>query len=282
MTQLYIVATEDAQAGFRLATSTPGVKVVPPESLLASGASRDVAASFFTPLADVLSVEFQTPLSSARPARLALPRHWPEALPLAAQRMLQRTALSLGAVLVAPRQDPTLDPDPRNAPQSPPRPPAGPFGWAPQGGFETLGWVNRGPGAGAYRPGAVALLVGERPGTARSGALRHRLPFVTFAGVGCAPWLAEQLESAEIPENALYWINAYDAINTPTAAAFLADLRPRVIVALGRLAARWCGDAGVRYEEAPHPQHWKRFRAREPYPLLSVLRRHLLRAEPLN
>ena len=274
MPRLLIIATEDAQAGFRLASSSPGVRCVLPESLLVTGASRDIAASFFAPLADVLSAE---PPSSEI---LALPRLWPSTLPVAHRRMLERTALALGAVLVplssalgpekASLQAPLLARPGQNPSQGPILTVGRPYSWAPSGGLSS-GWANLGPGAGAFRPGVSTLLVGERPGVARTGELKHRLPFVTFAGTGCAPWLAHQLESIGVGKEQLYWINAYDALNVPTEHVFLELLQPRIIVALGKLAARWCSDASTRYEETTHPQFWKRFHHRERYPLLDLL-----------
>lgn len=305
--QLYIAATEDAALGAALLQRIPGVSVVPPESLLTeqTASPRDIAVSFFHPIADVIENIVTVPC-------LGLPRLWPEHLPSPLQRQLQRTALTLGACLLAPRlagprpaapnprldphldplkpppsptrtpnQDPLIDapgPNPRLGPsRTPPGPLAG-GGWAPLA--PDRGWANLGPGAGAFRPRVSALLVAERPGVARRGSLKHRLPFVTFSGMGCGLWLAEQLENAEIPENTLYWINAYDAVNAPTSHEFLSALQPPVVIALGKLGARWCADAGVeKFEEVPDPQYWKRFHRQKRYRLLNILQEHLLNRE---
>jgi len=248
-----------------LTVSVPGALVVPPAALLAleHHPARDVAASYFHPLAESLD----------RPgAPLVLPR-WPVELPLGHRRMLQRTVLALGGV--------HLDPSSAGGSLAERWETTGRVGYdfpayragalAELVGGAPLGWANRGPGAGAFRPG-VALLVGERPGVAKSGQLKHRLPFVSFDGAGCAGWLAEQLASAEVEEADLYWVNAYDAVGVPTDAAFVRELAPSAIVALGSVAGRWCRDVHLRYRAAPHPQYWKRFHYRERYPLLDVLR----------
>lgn len=130
---------------------------------------------------------------------------------------------------------------------------------------------NIGPGAGAWRPRQSLLLVGDRPNSLRHGELKHRLPFVSMHNSGCSLWLAEQLEAAGIPEEALYWINAFDHLDRPTPFDFLAELQPRVIVALGANAARWCQQADVAYHQVAHPQHHKRFHGDEAYALGALL-----------
>lgn len=287
---LIIIDTEDAEAGYRLASTAPGVRVVRPEQLFCAphDLPRDVAVRFFSPIADELT----------RPGPheevLVLPARWPSSLAPGLGRCLARAALAAGAVLARPGEAPNPAPGAGNAPgeapllargaakrgSGPPRRPPGPLTGFPRGAFSgpgglaalsARGWANPGPGAGAFRPG-VTLLVGERPGVARSGELKHRLPFVTFTRSGCALWLTEQLEVAGVPESDLYWINAYDALGIPTSSDFVSALEPNLIVALGDLAERWCRAAELTHVAVPHPQYWKRFRAREDYPLLGILK----------
>jgi hypothetical protein len=306
MARLIIVDATDADAGYRVASTLAGVTtVVTPDQLRTAthrSEPRDVAVRFFSPMADAL-------VAPDHPV-LVLPRLWPASLPAPLQRMLQRTALSLGGVLATPPPSPARPapaaallrplPSPQQAPSpaqttpqqaTTPAHPAparsldpfyrlngavwgGPRGALPGGvpALLALGWANRGPGAGAYRPGAVTLLVGERPNVARTGELKHRIPLVTFAGTGCAIWLAQQLEDAGVPESILYWINAYDAVGVPTDAAFLDDLQPHRVIAMGKLAERWCTDHASKFETVPHPQYWKRFHGNQRYPLLDQLR----------
>lgn len=193
--------------------------------------SRGVAASFFGPMADHLE--------QADRRVLVLPP-WPDDLPLAFRRMLDRTALTLG---VLPPDSACYDL--RRQFDAPP--------------------VLPGPGAGRFAPGGV-LLVGERPNVAKSGELKHRLPFINFYGGGCAPWFTERLEEFGLPESSLYWINAYDAVGASTEHSFVSRLQPARIWALGKLAERWCNDNDLEYEGLPHPQYWKRFHHHQPYP----------------
>lgn len=247
---------------------TAGVRVA--YGLLDAGPARDIAASYFHPIAEELRA----------PGRgLLLVPGWPPALPLAYRRMLERAVLATGGGWLEPETPTQANPLACVSPGLRWRT-AGEPGrtfLAPRQGLladlaahAPLGWANGGPGAGAYRPGST-LLVGERPGVARTGQLKHRLPFVSFDGAGCAPWLAEQLEVAGVPEVDLYWINAYDALSVPTDASFLADLRPARVVALGREAERWCKTYSVPHHSVPHPMYWMRFHHRERYPLLDVL-----------
>lgn len=256
---------------------TPGIKSISPEVLLNADEhpARDVAASYFHHLAE----ELMRPTPG-----LTFMLRWPATLPLGHRRMLERTALGAGGVGLALSQPPSQANPLAGAPVD--------LRWETAGepgrDFPThragtlaellegapLGWTNWGPGAGAFRPG-VTLLVGERPGVAHSGQLKHRLPFVSFDGGGCAGWLAEQLEAASVKEADLYWINAYDALDVPTDAMFVRALKPKRIIALGREAMEWCHhnhrEFSAPYQHVPHPQYWKRFRSRTRYPLLDVL-----------
>lgn len=134
------------------------------------------------------------------------------------------------------------------------------------------------PGLGTLLPGG-ALVVGDRPGAGWSGRLNW--PFISGHRGGCSAWLCEQLEAGGVPESRLRWINATTQDGTPTEAAWIAELQPRLVVALGRNALRWCQDhLLVRYyagevHEVHHPQHWKRFHAGHAYYLVKVLQRGL-------
>lgn len=133
--------------------------------------------------------------------------------------------------------------------------------------------ANGGPGIGDFARGAT-LLVGEQPNARR---VSRSLPFVDLRSRGgCSVWLAEQLAAETIPERGLYWINAKEVDGSWTDPAFLGALVPDRVVALGKVARRWCAEVAgvVGYQEVPHPQHWKRRRRRERYPLLDVLARH--------
>lgn len=117
-------------------------------------------------------------------------------------------------------------------------------------------------GIGHWHPNSV-ILVGDR--CSRHGI--HNLPFVSFQGAGCSAWLAQQLESWDIGEQELYWINSAGlGVN------WLNEIdRPRKFVALGVHAENWCQHAGVPHTAVPHPQYWKRFKHGDPYPLKEAL-----------
>lgn len=234
---------------------------------------RSVASGFFGPMADHLQSDDD---------RILVMPTWPDTLPLAFRRMLARTALALGAVPLGGAGPAELFGRPVPAWLQLVRR-LEPVGWSRGGPNRVRGWdqplpvgsswyelvrrlePNRGPGAGCYAPGRI-LLVGERPGVAKTGELKHRLPFVTFTYDGCAAWFAEQLEAKRIYERELYWINAYDSRGELTSGEFVRDLAPLEIWALGAYATSWCQAYGLKHKSLPHPQYWKRFHYNEPYP----------------
>ncbi len=132
------------------------------------------------------------------------------------------------------------------------------------------GPVNTGPGIGHWDPGHVTLMVGDRM-NGKPGDPLSDLPFVSFNEGGCSAWLARGLESASVPEDELYWINAFDRNGDATWDDFVGELSPKKVIALGENAAAWCAAAGVKYSRVQHPQFWKRFRSSEHYPLFSLL-----------
>lgn len=137
-------------------------------------------------------------------------------------------------------------------------------------------WQPPGPGLGAWAPGRVTLLVGDRPGPAWRSRLNW--PFISGLRSGCSAWLAGQLESAGVPEQQLYWVNAADQHGTPTDGTFVAALRPQLVVALGQHAATWCEAVCLAgFEQVHHPQHWQRFHAGHKYRLTQLLRRRHVR-----
>lgn len=132
--------------------------------------------------------------------------------------------------------------------------------------IERLLLSNKGPGIGNWRPGEVVLIIGDRP----TEANKSQKPFIHPKG--CAPWLAEQLELAHIPEEKLYWINAYSVDGEEADPSFIDKLNPKHIIALGKNASTWCNKNKINHSAIPHPQYWKRFRRNEEYPLLSILK----------
>lgn len=141
-----------------------------------------------------------------------------------------------------------------------------------KGGDPSLSTTLPLPGLGTYAPGSV-LLVGDRPGVGWSGRLNW--PFISGHRGGCSAWLCDQLEAGGIPETQLHWINAFDQLGAPTIfdERMLKRLAPRIVVALGRHAARWCERLSVRVHEVHHPMHWKRFHNGQRYHLITILKK---------
>jgi hypothetical protein len=113
------------------------------------------------------------------------------------------------------------------------------------------------------------LLVGDRPAPdAPDDMTFHYTPFGVLKHSSL--WLNLQLHDHGIPEERLYWVNAYNHLGHPTDHKIL-DTDAQVI-ALGGNANAWV----KKHQEhghwtVQHPQAWKRFRAKEPYPLMECL-----------
>lgn len=131
---------------------------------------------------------------------------------------------------------------------------------------------NSGPGIGAWNPGNVVLLIGDRHGPSiQPYQVEFNLAFCDMAKAGSSYWLCSQLEEFKIQERHLYWINAFDKTGAPTDPEFLHRLRPIAILSMGDSAERWCTQYGVPHEQFTHPQYHKRFHFRQPYPLAQRL-----------
>lgn len=170
----------------------------------------------------------------------------------------------LGAKGLAGAEARGIRPDPQKTPQGPPGDPPGLL----------TGLPANPPGLGAWVPGRVGLLVGDRPGPGwRSRTLTW--PFISALRTGCSSWLAETLEEAGIGEHQLYWVNGFTKEGAAIDAAFVHVLQPAVTIALGNSAARWCKALLVEHEEVHHPQFWKRFHSRQRYHLTTILKRRL-------
>lgn len=133
------------------------------------------------------------------------------------------------------------------------------------------------PDARCLNPGCI-VLVGDRPGPGAPTDHRyHHTPF--YSTKHSSAWMNCLLLKEGIPEEQLLWLNAYDSAGSATSAENLYRLEGRAIVALGGNAAKWlkgtCGLSAGQFIETYHPQYWKRFRAKERYPLLDILHRLL-------
>lgn len=120
--------------------------------------------------------------------------------------------------------------------------------------------ANFGPGIGCFHEGNT-LIVAEQ-----AADLDKNYPLA--GGGGCSLWLNRQLT---IFEHDFYWINAKNSSGWEDA-SFLSSLKPGRIIALGNVAKQWCENNNLKYEHTYHPQYWKRFRSKERYPLLDMLK----------
>lgn len=102
----------------------------------------------------------------------------------------------------------------------------------------------------------TTLLVGEQASCAGS----TRFPFVSFSTNGCSAWLTGLLNEVGVCETALTWVNALDVRGDDKRLCDVVEaLRPRRVVALGRVAAAVLAAQGVEHTALPHPQFVKRF-----------------------
>lgn len=131
--------------------------------------------------------------------------------------------------------------------------------------------ANLGPGIGHWNPGRVTLLVGEQV----SRSYDTDLPFIApnNSTAGCSFWLAGQLEGWGVREAELYWVNALNRDGHELNPMFLDFLKPRKVIALGKVAERWCRETAKvsKFETVEHPQYWRRFCTHQNYPLKEAI-----------
>ena len=113
------------------------------------------------------------------------------------------------------------------------------------------------------------VLVGEKPSDVTDYDTAFQLPFASFANNGCSRWLTDELERFGIREDQLLWVNADSGVH------WLKDLHSRCVIALGDAASKALSQAEVHHATVTHPQHHKRFKSAEPYPLLALIDNHL-------
>ena len=132
-----------------------------------------------------------------------------------------------------------------------------------------LGLKTNAPiGAGSYTNGVV-MLVGEQ--VSHPDENKYHAPFCSTKG--CSGWLNTLLEEAAIPEEKLFWINAIDNDGTEVNLRQIYDtIEPCTVFALGNVARDQLRKQGITsFGHVPHPQYWKRFKSKQPYPLIVAL-----------
>lgn len=77
----------------------------------------------------------------------------------------------------------------------------------------------------------------------------------------------------DVDESQLIWMNASDMKGNPSDIKIVDRLKVPHVIALGGKAADWlCGHHHHEFYKMYHPQYWKRFRSKELYPLLDLLK----------
>lgn len=132
-----------------------------------------------------------------------------------------------------------------------------------------LGRRTKAPlGAGNYVPGIDVFLVGEQASNPDKNT--YHAPFCSVKA--CSGWLNTLLCKADIDERKLFWVNALDNDGSEVKLDdYYAYLKPKHVIALGKVAERQLAKYNVPYQGFPHPQYWKRFKSKEPYPLIAYL-----------
>lgn len=126
-----------------------------------------------------------------------------------------------------------------------------------------------------YDGGIKAVIIGDTPGPGRPNDPRyHHTPF--YSTKNSSLWLNQQLVEAKIDESHLLWFNAKLADGTDLPDHHLTDvlrLNPRIIC-LGNNAEVWVRRVAPTsvYTKVFHPQYAKRFRSKEPYALIDILK----------
>lgn len=112
---------------------------------------------------------------------------------------------------------------------------------------------------------ARTVLVGEAFAERKDQDPLYQWPFASFSNEGCSQWVTNQLDSVEVGENELLWLNADQNLEV------LYDLKPERIVALGAKAYEQLYRLKIAAASAPHPQAFKRFSSGKRYPLLDIV-----------
>lgn len=126
-------------------------------------------------------------------------------------------------------------------------------------------------GAGSFTKGSI-MVVGEQ--TSHPEANKYHAPFCSAQA--CSGWLNRLLNTADIPEAKLYWVNALDNDGTEVNLGELARaIEPKAIIALGNIARAQLKKHKLDHQHVPHPQYWKRFKSRQVYPLIPLLTQYV-------
>jgi hypothetical protein len=123
------------------------------------------------------------------------------------------------------------------------------------------------------------ILLADTPGPGRpTDPSYHHTPF--YSTKHSSLWINRLLWEHRVPESALLWFNTTLADGTPLShRLFFNQVKSHpTVICLGGNAEKWLKTFALyqgHYEKVFHPQAWKRFHSKEPYPLLAVLQHAL-------
>lgn len=109
------------------------------------------------------------------------------------------------------------------------------------------------------------VLVGQSFAERKDNDAFYQWPFASFSGEGCSQWLTDQLDSIEVGEDQILWLNADQDLSV------LYDLNATKVIVLGNEAYDQLYRLKIQVRVVPHPQSWRRFNSRQPYPLLHII-----------
>jgi thymidylate kinase len=129
----------------------------------------------------------------------------------------------------------------------------------------TLSIKNEASGGGCFKQGNILMLCDKGPRTnVRASAVV--IPFINFLdNDGPSRMLAESLEYEGISERDLYWINTQTYQGMPTEPDFIEKLQPSKIFALGNNAYTWALNNNIKAIKLPPPLHHMQNYPDQPY-----------------
>jgi thymidylate kinase len=135
---------------------------------------------------------------------------------------------------------------------------------------ETVSIKNKASGGGAFKQGNILMLCDKGPRTnLRASAVV--IPFINFLdNDGPSRMLAESFEYEGVTEKELYWINTQTYQGTPTEPDFIKELKPSKIFALGNNAYTWALNNNVKAIKLPPPLHHMQNYADQPYLIMEA------------
>lgn len=128
---------------------------------------------------------------------------------------------------------------------------------------------------------AEIILLGDAPGPGRPTTPGyHHTPF--YSTKNSSLWLNKLLVEHRVPETSLLWFNTTLADGTRLDPKIVdKQLRSNtspLVICLGGNASKWFSEHFSEYAPVStvyHPQAWKRFHSKDPYPLMGVLQQAL-------